>query len=46
VVEKHPDGMLYKRLVRTVEQVNQTFGIPEQEYLAIGAFTRDNPPLC
>jgi branched-chain amino acid transport system substrate-binding protein len=46
VVEKYPDGTLYKRLVRTVEQVNQTFGIPEQEYLVIGAFTRDNPPLC
>ncbi len=46
VVDKRTDGSLYNRLVKTVPKVNQTLGIPEDEYLAIGPFNRDNPPAC
>ncbi len=46
MVDKRPDGSLYNKLVRIVPNVNQTLGIPEVEYLKIGAFNRDNPPLC
>jgi branched-chain amino acid transport system substrate-binding protein len=37
------DGSLYKRLVKVIPEVNQTLGIPEDEYLSIGPFNRDNP---
>ena len=46
MVDKRPDGSLYNKLVRIVPSVNQTLGIPEDEYLKIGAFNRDNPALC
>jgi branched-chain amino acid transport system substrate-binding protein len=46
VVDKNDDGSLYNRLVRTIPNVNQTLGIPEAEYLAIGPFHRDNPRAC
>ncbi|MEZ4668396.1 MAG: hypothetical protein R3E39_10815 [Anaerolineae bacterium] len=42
---KRDDGSLYNRLVRVVPNVQQTLGIPEDEYLKIGPFDRDNPPL-
>ncbi len=45
VVDKRPDGTLYNRLVKTVPYVNNTLGMPESEYLKIGPFGRDNPPL-
>jgi len=46
MVDKRVDGSLYNKLVRIVPSVNQTLGIPEDEYLKIGAFNRDNPPIC
>lgn len=46
VVDKRQDGSLYNKLVRIVPNVNQTLGIPEDEYLKIGPFDRDNPPIC
>jgi len=46
MVDKRPDGSLYNKLVRIVPSVSQTLGIPEDEYLKIGTFNRDNPPLC
>jgi branched-chain amino acid transport system substrate-binding protein len=42
-VTEKPDGTLYNKLVKTVEQVNQTLGIPEKEFLALGKVSRDNP---
>jgi branched-chain amino acid transport system substrate-binding protein len=45
VVDRRPDGTLYNRLVKTIPYVNSTLGIPESEYLKIGALGRDNPPL-
>lgn len=46
MVDKRADGSLYNKLVRIVPNVNQTLGIPEDEYLKLGAFNRDNPPIC
>jgi len=46
VVDKREDGSLYTRLVKTISNANQTFGIPEDEYLKIGMFNRGNPPPC
>jgi len=46
MVDKRMDGSLYNKLVRIVPSVNQTLGIPEDEYLKIGAFNRSNPPIC
>ncbi len=46
MVDKRMDGRLYNKLVRIVPSVNQTLGIPEDEYLKIGAFNRNNPPIC
>jgi branched-chain amino acid transport system substrate-binding protein len=46
LVDKRPDGSLYVRLVKTIPNVDQTFGIPEAEYLKIGMFNRGNPPPC
>ncbi|MEO8610378.1 MAG: ABC transporter substrate-binding protein [Chloroflexota bacterium] len=45
-VAKHSDGTLYTRLVKTIPHVDQTFGIPEAEYLKIGMFNRGNPSPC
>uniref|UniRef100_A0A7C2WEX8 ABC transporter substrate-binding protein n=1 Tax=Thermorudis sp. TaxID=1969470 RepID=A0A7C2WEX8_9BACT len=42
-VAEGPDGNLYNKLVKVVEGVNQTLGLPEEQYLALGSFTRDNP---
>ncbi|MEP7284727.1 MAG: ABC transporter substrate-binding protein [Chloroflexota bacterium] len=43
VVDKQDDGTLYTRLIKTVPNVNQTLGIPEDEYLQLGKLTADNP---
>ncbi|HLI91652.1 MAG TPA: ABC transporter substrate-binding protein [Ktedonobacteraceae bacterium] len=43
VVDKKPDGTLYNKLVKVVTNVNQTLGIPEDQYLKMGPFSRDNP---
>ena len=40
VVEQDQNGNLYNKLVQEVPNVNQTLGIPENEYLAIGELTR------
>jgi len=37
------DGNLYNKLIKVVPQVNQTLGIPEADFLALGAVGRDNP---
>ncbi|HEX2620362.1 MAG TPA: ABC transporter substrate-binding protein [Phototrophicaceae bacterium] len=46
VLDRRPDGSLYRKWVSTIPAVNQTLGIPEAEYLKIGHLTRDNPPAC
>jgi branched-chain amino acid transport system substrate-binding protein len=45
VVDKTETGIFYNRLVKMIPEVNQTLGIPESEYLKMGAFSRDNPPI-
>jgi branched-chain amino acid transport system substrate-binding protein len=45
-VQRRPDGSLYNKLVKAIPNVNQTLGIPEDEFLHIGSFNRDIPPLC
>jgi branched-chain amino acid transport system substrate-binding protein len=45
-VDRNEDGKLYNRLVKINPYVNNTLGMPEDEYLSIGPLTRDNPPLC
>jgi branched-chain amino acid transport system substrate-binding protein len=42
-VTKNSDGTLYNKLIKIVPQVNQTLGIPEAEFLALGKASRDNP---
>lgn len=42
-VVEGPDGNLLNKLVKVVPQVNQTLGIPEEEFRALGAVSRDNP---
>jgi branched-chain amino acid transport system substrate-binding protein len=42
-VAEGPDGNLYNKLVKVIEGVNQTLGLPEDKYLALGSFSRDNP---
>jgi len=42
-VTKGEDGHLYNAVVKVVPQVNQTLGIPEDEFLALGKVGRDNP---
>ncbi len=37
------DGTLLNKLIKVVPQVNQTLGIPEKDFLALGAVGRDNP---
>lgn len=36
VVERNEKGELYNKLVKTIPNVNQTLGIPEDEYLSMG----------
>lgn len=42
-VSEGSDGNLYNKLVKVVPQVNQTLGIDEAEFMALGAVSRDNP---
>jgi branched-chain amino acid transport system substrate-binding protein len=42
-VAKAPDGTLYNKLVKVIPQVNQTLGIPRDEFLKLGVVGRDNP---
>jgi len=42
-VAKGDDGHLYNKVVKVVENVNQTLGMPEDEFLKIGPVSRDNP---
>ncbi len=42
-VTEKPDGTLYNKLIKVIPQVNQTLGIPEDEFLKLGKVTRDNP---
>lgn len=42
-VTEGTDGNLYNKLVKVVPQVNQTLGIPEEEFLKLGVVGRDNP---
>ena len=37
------NGTLYNKLIKIIPQVNQTLGIPEAEFLALGRANRDNP---
>lgn len=43
VVDKKLDGTLYNKLVQTADNVNETLGIPEDQYLKLGPFNRDTP---
>lgn len=42
-VEKNPDGSLGNKVVKVFTNVNQTLGIPEDEFLKLGPVSRDNP---
>ena len=42
-VTEGADGNLLNKLVKVVPQVNQTLGIPEDEFMKLGAVNRDNP---
>ena len=41
VLDQRDDGTVYNRLVETTPGVNQTLGIPEEQYLALGSLGRD-----
>jgi branched-chain amino acid transport system substrate-binding protein len=43
VVEQNKDGTLYTKLIKETPSVNQTLGIPEEEYLKLGPITADTP---
>jgi len=43
VVNKQPNGTLFNKLVQVVPNVNQTLGVPEDQFLQLGEFNRDNP---
>lgn len=42
-VKQAPEGHLVNELIKVVPQVNQTLGIDEAEFLALGVANRDNP---
>jgi branched-chain amino acid transport system substrate-binding protein len=42
-VAEGPDGNLFNKVVKVIPQVNQTLGIEESEFLALGPVSRDNP---
>jgi branched-chain amino acid transport system substrate-binding protein len=42
-VTQKDDGTLYNKLIKVIPQVNQTLGIPEDEFLKLGKVSRDNP---
>ncbi|MBE2270047.1 MAG: ABC transporter substrate-binding protein [Anaerolinea sp.] len=43
VVKKHSSGILYRSLLEVSENVTQTMGLPEKEYLALGRFDQNTP---
>jgi branched-chain amino acid transport system substrate-binding protein len=42
-VAEGPDGTLFNKVVKVIPQVTQTLGTPEEEFLALGPVSRDNP---
>ncbi len=42
-VVEESDGTLLNKLIKVIPQVNQTLGIPEDEFLKLGKVSRDNP---
>jgi branched-chain amino acid transport system substrate-binding protein len=42
-VVKGADGNLFNKLIKVVPQVNQTLGIPRDEFLKLGTVGRENP---
>jgi branched-chain amino acid transport system substrate-binding protein len=42
-VAKGSDGKLYNKIIKVVPAVNQTMGLPEADFLKLGAVGRDNP---
>jgi branched-chain amino acid transport system substrate-binding protein len=42
-VTEDANGNLVNKMIQTVEQVNQTLGIDEAEFRALGAVSRENP---
>jgi branched-chain amino acid transport system substrate-binding protein len=42
-VAKGSDGKLYNKVIKVVPAVNQTMGLPEVDFLKLGAVGRDNP---
>jgi len=42
-VAKADDGHLYNKVIKVVDNVNQTLGIPEDDFMKLGAVSRDNP---
>jgi branched-chain amino acid transport system substrate-binding protein len=42
-VTKGADGNLYNKVVKVIPAVNQTLGMPEADFLKLGAVGRDNP---
>ena len=42
-VAKADDGHLYNKVIKVVNAVNQTLGIPEADFLKLGVANRDNP---
>lgn len=42
-VTENEDGTLLNKLIKVVPQVNQTLGIAEADFTALGAVSRDNP---
>lgn len=42
-VTENADGTLLNKLIKVVPQVNQTLGIAEADFTALGAVSRDNP---
>jgi branched-chain amino acid transport system substrate-binding protein len=43
MVAARPDGVLYNQVVNITQNVNQTFGRPQAEFLAMGSPSRTNP---
>lgn len=42
-VAEGEDGRLYNKVVKVIPQVNQTLGMPREEFLALGPVGRNNP---
>lgn len=42
-VTRAPDGTLINKLVKDIPQVNQTLGLPRDEFLKLGVVGRENP---